>query len=145
MRKFVVLGLAACSAAAGLAMAQSMPSFDPSKMPSQADMQKMMQQAQAMQQCMAKIDEAELDQLEARGEEVRDQLEQLCKAGRESEALEVALDFGRELSAAPAVQQARACAKDLPQMLAAMPFQQMAEQYAATADNADDDLCDSMR
>jgi len=145
MRKMRVLWVAAGCLAAGLAMAQSLPNFDPSKLPSQADMQKMMQQAQAMQQCMAKIDESELDQLEARGEEVRSELEQLCKAGQESEALKVALEFSRELNSAPVVQQARECAKDLPQMLAAMPFQQMAEQYAATATDAEDDLCDSMR
>lgn len=136
-----VFALSGC-VMAGIAGAQSMPNFDPSKMPSQADMQNMMQKAQEMQQCMAKIDKAELERLEERGNAMNDELERLCRAGREDDALAKAMDFSREMRTAPVVKQAQACAKDLPEMLAAMPFEQMAEQYA-DATEAEDDFCAS--
>ena len=145
VNKLAVLIAAVGCVCSGLAVAQSMPNFDPSKMPSAADMQKMMQKAQEMQQCMAKIDTAALEQLESRGEEVRRELGGLCESGQEDDALALAIDFSRELASTPAVQQAQACAEGLPEMLAAMPFEQMAEQYAATDDDAPEDFCDSIR
>ena len=117
-----------------MAFAQDMPKFDPSQMPSQADMQKMMQQAQKMQACMAEVDQAELQAMGERAKEVSMEIDGLCEKGDETGAIRTALEFSEEMQSNAAVQQARACAEDLPDMMKDMglDFAAIEQQAEAT-------------
>lgn len=122
-------------------MPPNMPNFDPSKMPSGADMQKMMQRAQEMQKCMANIDQAELEQLEERGNAVSEEIRGLCASGDEDEALDLAISFSEEVRASQAMQDVQACSENLADLMPNLSLTEMVRMY----DDAEDDLCDSMR
>ena len=76
---------------------------------SQADMQKMMKQAQAMQACLAKIDQKQWNELQNRALDMQREVEQLCAADKRDEAQKVAIRYGKEIADAPAMQSVREC------------------------------------
>ncbi|MBU0484523.1 MAG: hypothetical protein KKB30_08415 [Proteobacteria bacterium] len=75
----------------------------------QADMEKMMQQAEVLQQCMDKVDKAELDAIDRRSNELEVKIKDLCEAGKRDEAQDTAMAFGKEIMSNPAMVQMKKC------------------------------------
>ncbi len=75
----------------------------------QGDMQKMMQAMQQMQQCMEQIDQARLEQLKSTSERMTKEIDSLCSQGKRDDAMKLAMKFGKEIAADPAVKQMRKC------------------------------------
>ncbi|MBU0675108.1 MAG: hypothetical protein KJ950_10730 [Proteobacteria bacterium] len=93
----------------------------------QADIGKMMQQAEILQQCMDKVDKAELDAIDRRSEELEAKLKALCEAGKRDEAQNTAVAFGKEILANPALVQMKKCGDLTQEMLP--PEQRQPSEY----------------
>ncbi|MGW8194897.1 MAG: hypothetical protein ACWGOX_11600 [Desulforhopalus sp.] len=87
----------------------------------QADMQNMMQQMQQMQECMASIDQAELDTLQKRSEEFTRRIEALCSQGKRDQAQQEAMSFGQEMAGNPSMKKMQECGKLAQGMVPGMP------------------------
>ncbi len=72
------------------------------------DMQKMMQE---MQQCMAKVDKAELEALEEQSEEMGRELETLCGKGERKKAQKRAIAYSKKMMKSPALVQMKKCSE----------------------------------
>jgi len=86
-----------------LAFAQNYPGMN------QGDMQKMMQQMQKVQQCMEGIDQSQLNDLQKRAEQMKNEIETLCAQGNRSKAQKTALSFSKEIAKDPSMNQMRKC------------------------------------
>ncbi len=73
------------------------------------DMGKFMQAMQEMQQCMAKVDRAELEKLEGKGEEFSREIKELCDQGKRDKAQKKAIKYSKEMMENPALKQMRKC------------------------------------
>ena len=77
----------------------------------EADMQQMMQLMQKMQECMAKVDQSELEGLEKRSEEMEGEIQSLCEQGKNKQAQKRAIAFGKEMMNNKALKQMRKCSE----------------------------------
>lgn len=84
------------------------------------NMQQMMAQMQKMQQCLLKVDEAELRHYESRVSKLEVELRALCQAGDREQAQEKAIAFGKEITSSKAFKTIESCTKDM-QINAFMP------------------------
>ncbi len=109
---------------------------------SEEQMQQMMQQAEAMQQCMAKIDQSALPELEAKGRKMQAEIEALCQAGKRDEAMATGMKYGAEISSSPEIQAMRKCSEMAPQMMAQM--QSMMPEIPDEEDDSSGHICDEM-
>lgn len=73
------------------------------------DMQKMMQLMQEMQQCMAKVDQGELEKLEEQSEKFTGELDALCKNGEREKAQKEAIAYSKKMMKNPALLQMKKC------------------------------------
>ena len=73
------------------------------------DMQQMMQLMQKMQQCMAEVDQAELEALGKQSDKVAGALEVLCKKGERKKAQKKAIAYSKKLMKNPALVQMKKC------------------------------------
>ncbi len=87
-----------------------------------ARLQRMMEQGQAMQSCMAQLDQPTMDALRARGEAMTAEVKQLCDSRQRDEAARRALAYAREISASPAVQSVQQCGELAEQLMDDLPF-----------------------
>jgi len=85
------------------ASAQNQPNMN------QGDMQKVMQQMQKMQECMARIDQDQLNKLQERSEQANKDIEALCATGKRSKAQKKAIAFAKEMASSPAIKQMQKC------------------------------------
>ncbi len=76
---------------------------------SDEEMQQMMAGAQEMQKCMAGIDQSQLEKLSARAEAMDEEVKELCAAGNRDEAQSVAIEYGKEISTSPVMQDMKKC------------------------------------
>jgi hypothetical protein len=76
----------------------------------QAQIEGFMKQAQAMQVCMADIDQQELDALRVEGEKMASDIQALCKADKRDEAQATAITYGRQMVNEPVMQELKECA-----------------------------------
>ena len=90
------------------------------------DMQKMMQVMQQVQECMSNIDQAKLNELQARSEKAKQNIDALCAQGKRDKAQKQALAFGKQITSDPTVQQMRTCGK---MAEGAVPMTGMVETY----------------
>ena len=93
---------------------------------SQGNMQNMMQVMQQVQECMAKIDEAQLNKLQKRSEQFKRELDSLCAKGKRDQAQEKAMAFGREISSDKTMKQMQKCGKIAQ---GALPMNDMVKSY----------------
>lgn len=125
----------------GLALAQQ-PAYDPSEMMRRMQdpeaMQQMAEQAEAAQKCMEGVDQSQLEALRRRGEETRQEIERLCAAGKQDEALAKGLAFSREVNSDPTLQKLRECSKDLSETMKGML---PAPVPATEEEPTEDDIC----
>lgn len=80
-------------------------------------MQNMMQNMQAIQTCMAKIDQEQLMSLGKQASAVQEKVKKACESKDLSQAKKIALDFATTLKGSSLVKQAQDCLKDLPDMM----------------------------
>ena len=76
----------------------------------QAQIEGFMKQAQAMQVCMANIDQQELETLRVEGEKFAAEIQSLCKAGKRDEAQATAITYGKQMVDEPVMQELKECA-----------------------------------
>lgn len=76
---------------------------------SDEEMQQMMARAQEMQKCMTGIDQSQLEKLSAKAEAMDQEVKELCAAGNRDEAQSVAIEYGKEISASPVMQDMKKC------------------------------------
>ncbi|MDB4308255.1 hypothetical protein N9985_03140 [Gammaproteobacteria bacterium] len=76
----------------------------------QAQIENMMKQAQAMQVCMANIDQAALEALKAESEKLAAEVAALCNAGDRDDAQAKAISFGKQMVKEPVMLELKKCA-----------------------------------
>lgn len=94
-----------------------------------------MEQVQKMQECMSRIDQSRLEALSARAETMDKEIKALCAAGKRDQAQDRAMEYGREISSAPVMQQMKKCGEMARGMMQQMPMMD---------DYSDRHVCDSM-
>lgn len=85
--------------------------------PNGMDMKKMMQQAEAAQACFENIDESQFTALEQQGRKMEQEINALCKAGKESEATSKAMQYSLKMQKDPSFKQIQKCAKYMDGMM----------------------------
>ena len=105
------------------------------------DMNKLMQAMQEMQECMAKVDQGELQKLEAEGEEFSREIEELCKQGKRDKAQKKAIKYSKQIMKNPALKQMKECGEITKGL---MPEGSMPEQEEYGFDPSDGHVCDDM-
>jgi len=107
-----------------VAHAQNPQRIDPNEMmrmmQDPAAMQKMAEEAKAAEQCLAKIEQADLDALERKARAAGDEIDRLCKAGKRDEAMKKALSLAREMNSNETLTTLRTCTKDLSETMKKM-------------------------
>ena len=88
---------------------------------SDEQMQQMMQGAQKMQECMANIDQAALQKLTEKSQEMQKELQALCSAGKRDEAQNRAIEYGKEIENSNEMQEMKKCGEMAQQMMQQMP------------------------
>lgn len=96
-------------------LAQNYPAMD------QQQMQAMMGQMQEMQKCMQQVDQARMEELGQRADEMDAKVKALCAEGKRDEAQDVAMEFGEEMMADPDMTIMRKCSENAPAMMQGMP------------------------
>jgi hypothetical protein len=98
-----------------VSVAQDLSEIDPAAVDSAmqqidpATIEALMQQAQKIQVCMAKIDQAELEQVQAEAEAKAAELRKMCAAGERAAAQSEAVTYGKQLVEEPVILEAKAC------------------------------------
>jgi len=80
---------------------------------SEADMQRMMKQAEAAQACYEKLDESKLNAMQAKGKKMKQEIDALCKAGKEQAANKKALTYSMQIRNDPQFKLIQACGKKM--------------------------------
>jgi flagellar basal body rod protein FlgB len=118
------------------------PSLSFAEMPAggmnQENMQKMMGGMAAMQNCMANVDQAEMQKYQAKAMAFQDELKALCDKGKRDEAMSRAMKFSKESMANPALQAMQKCGQGMQGM---MPSQT----NPSNSNDKPTDVCDSIR
>lgn len=128
MKKTIVWGLLMVP---WLAAAQGMADMD------EAAMQQMMEQAEKMQNCMASVDQTEMDAFQQRAEQMEAEVDALCAAGKRDAAEARAMSFGKEMASNNAVQQMQKCGEG---MMKTMP--KVARTASEESDGEPGHICD---
>ncbi len=105
---------------------------------SKGDMQNMMQSMQQVQECMAKIDQTKLNELQSRSQTAKQKIDTLCTQGKRDKAQKEALAFGRQIASDPTMKQMSECGKIAG---GALPMTGMVETYDEKKD-ANRHVCD---
>ena len=89
---------------------------------SEEDMQKMMVQAQKMQECMMRVDQEKLREIEQRSQQFDAELNKLCAEGKRDKAQAKAIAYGTELAKDPTVLEMRKCGEMMQGMMPNMSY-----------------------
>ncbi len=112
MKRLIVSGLMLISFASFAADPQmQLMGMDPAKM---AEMQKAMMEVQA---CMQKIDKSDIENMKARGEKMKQEIQSLCDAGKRSAAQNKAIAYSKEVMNSPQMVQMKKCTEKVSSML----------------------------
>jgi hypothetical protein len=114
------------------AFAQNYPAMN------EADMQKMMQQMEKMQACMEKVDQAKLQALGTRSQQMETEIRSLCASGKRDEAQQKAIAFGREVADDASMNAMMKCTEGMRSLMPEMSFKGLAE------DARDQHICDHL-
>jgi hypothetical protein len=131
--RFLLVGLLLCPA---LVFAQM-----PAEGMNQENMQKMMGGMAAMQNCMANVDQSEMQKYQTKAMAFQDELKALCDNGKRDEAMSRSIKFSKESMANPALQAMQKCGQGTQGMMPQMPSQ-------TTPSDSNDKpthVCDSIR
>lgn len=75
----------------------------------QGNMQNMMQVMQKVQECMASIDQAKLQDLQVKSEKMSNDIKNLCSQGQRDKAQNMAISYGRKVASDPTLKQMQKC------------------------------------
>jgi hypothetical protein len=75
----------------------------------QGNMQNMMKVMQKVQECMASIDEADLQELQVKSEKLSKDIENLCSQGQRDKAQDMAISYGKKIASDPTLKQMQKC------------------------------------
>jgi hypothetical protein len=101
-------------------------------------MQQMMQQMQGMQDCMANIDQTEMQAFQQKAEEMDAEVKALCADGKRDAAMARAMAFGKDTVHSNLMQQMKACGEGMQQMMPKLPK----SIHSEDADNKPTHICD---
>jgi len=87
----------------------------------EAQMQQMMQQAQTMQNCMANIDQTEMEAFQQKAEQMDAEVKALCAAGERDAAMDRAMAFGKEVAHSDVMQAMKKCGEGMKSMMPNLP------------------------
>ena len=87
----------------------------------EAQMQQLMQQAQTMQNCMANIDQTEMEAFQQKAEAMDAEVKALCAAGKRDAAMARAMDFGKDTAQSSIMQDMKKCGEGMKNMLPNLP------------------------
>jgi hypothetical protein len=96
------------------------PSLSLAQMPggmSQEKMQQMMEGMKMMQDCMANIDQTEMQKFQAKAQAMQGEVKALCTGGKRDEAMSRAMAFGKESASNTALQAMQKCGGGMQGML----------------------------
>ena len=124
--------------------AQGQPGMPPNM--SQRDMEQMQRNMQQMDMgkmqeamaCMKDIDRSALEGLEEEGKKMEAEVGALCRSGKRDEAMDKAMEYGKEMMNKPELKKMRECGKMMAGMMPKMPFQNMEEE------NKNRHICDDL-
>ena len=102
------------------------------------DMGGMMQMMQEMQQCMAKVDQSELETLEQESEKIGNEIETLCQQGKRKKAQKKAIAYGKKVMKNPAMVQMEKCGEITKGLLPESATSSFEEEF----DYSDHHVCD---
>ncbi|MEW8028280.1 MAG: hypothetical protein AB2792_16260 [Candidatus Thiodiazotropha sp.] len=88
---------------------------------SDQQMQQMMMQAQEAQKCFSKIDQSQMDELQAKGKKMEADIKALCAAGKRDEAMSAAMKYSKQMYNDPKMKEMRKCSEMMKDMMASMP------------------------
>ena len=71
--------------------------------------QNMMQVMQKVQECMASIDQAKLQDLQVKSEKMDKDIKRLCSQGQRDKAQSMAISYGRKIASDPTLKQMQKC------------------------------------
>jgi len=80
------------------------------------------QQLEKMQSCMENIDEAKLQEIERRSQQIEAEIKSLCASGKRAEAQEKAMAFGKEMAKDPTMQAMGKCGEMMKGMMPKVPY-----------------------
>ncbi|MEM9173954.1 MAG: hypothetical protein AAGC67_01880 [Myxococcota bacterium] len=151
LRSIVLVFVLLAPALAGAQTPQGMPpGMDPSALMRQfqdpAAMERMQREAEKAEACFAKISKAELEALERKGKQANEEIDALCKAGKEKEALAKAMALFVEMKGDPTIQQLRKCSEGMTEtqrMMGNMPWSQVPG--VDDEEPTDDDICSHLK
>jgi hypothetical protein len=115
-----------------LAFAQNYPAMN------EADMQNMMQQMKKMQACMEKVDQAKLQALGERSQQMEAEVRSLCASGKRDEAQRKAIAFGKQIANDASMQTMMKCTEGMKSMIPGISFKGLEEEAG------DQHICDHM-
>ena len=97
---------------------------------------------QEAMECMQSLDQEALQDMGTRGEEISNEIKALCKKGDESEALEVAMTYVKEISDSEVVEELKRCSELMRKAMPSMPIPEIpsAEMY----ENEAGSICDNI-
>ena len=76
---------------------------------SEEQMEALMKNAEKMQECMAKVDQSEMQKLSQKSQKMHEEVQALCKADKKDEAQKRAIEFGQETANSRALQEMKKC------------------------------------
>jgi len=106
---------------------------------SDADMQKMMQGMNAMQECMADVDQVALERFGREGEQMHAEVKALCAEGKRDAAQAKAMEYGMKVANDPAMKTMAECGK---KMRDAMPQMQQTPGMPSEEELKNRHICD---
>jgi len=97
---------------------------------------------QEAMECMQSLDQDALEDMGTRGEAVSNEIKALCKKGDESEAMEVAMTYVKEMSDSEVVEELKRCSELMREAMPGMPVPEIpsAEMYENEAGSICDDI-----
>jgi hypothetical protein len=110
-------------------------------------MGQMMEAAQGMQACMAGIDEATIQRLRQRTEQMEADIGRLCRAGQPVAAQARALDLSRQMAGDPVFKTMQTCIAKLPKPPMGQPESPLGQLYVddEPVNSTPQSLCERFR
>ncbi len=115
-----------------IAFAQEVPSMN------QADIENMMNNLQGMETCMQSIDKNKLDELKSGAEQLKSEVDAMCRAGKRSQAQARAVSYGKKMANDPTMQAMMECVEPMKGMMKSVPMMPFDE----VMENSDAHVCD---
>ena len=84
-------------------------------------MQQLMQNVEKMQECFAKMDQAAMQSLTAKGEKMQAEVKTLCATGKRDKAQSKVIEYGKEIANSKEMQEMQKCGEMAQQMMQQMP------------------------